>query len=284
MSGGRPAEKQMIAYLLGELSEADSLRLEQSCMDNEDFFEELLAVEAELTDAYVQGQLVGGTREAFEKRLLNSPDGGKAIALSKLITRRDTSRSPAPTIHRKEASRWSLAWLSAPGQLLRFPLAAAAILIIGISLGVLFRKQQTSESHVPTAQLAQPAAPNTTPAPSLQRPVVIATFVISAGGERETGNVNEIRVPTAEDHLRLQVDLGNGDYKGYRAALKMIDGKEAINLNDVQSSRSASGVTVFIQLATSELPPGDSMLTITGFGRQRGTDEVVGRYFVRRLR
>src|SRR5664279_2696823 len=104
MSAARPAEKQMIAYLLGELPEAESLRFEQLCMDDDDFFEELLAVEAELTDAYVQGQLAGGAREAFEKRLLNSRDGGKAIALSKLITRRDSSRSRAAATTQSQES------------------------------------------------------------------------------------------------------------------------------------------------------------------------------------
>ena len=285
MSPGRPAEKQMIAYLLGELPEAESLRLEQSCVHDDDFFEELLAVEAELTDTYVHGQLVGAAREAFEKRLLNSRDGNKAIALSKLITRRGTSRSrAAATTQRNESSWWSLSWLEAPRQFLRFPLAAAAILIIGISLGLLYWKQQTSQLHIPAAQLPQAATPATTPTPSSQRPVVIATFVISAGGEREAGSVNEIRVPPVADRLRLQVDLGNSDYKRYRAVLRMIDSKEVKNLKDLQASRSASGVTLFIQLAASDLPPGDSMLTVTGFGGQHVTDEIVGRYFVRRLR
>jgi hypothetical protein len=283
MSAARPAEKQMIAYLLGELPEAESLRIEQLCIDD-DFFEELLAVEAELTDACVQGQLAGGAREAIEKRLLNSRDGGKAIALSKLITRRDTSRSRvAATTQRKENPWSSLSWLSAPRQFLRFPLAVAAMLIIGISLGVLYRKQVTSRLHLPAAQLPQPATSAAKSTPSSQRPVVIATFVISAGGEREAGSVNEIRVPLGTDRLRLQVDLGNSDYKGYRAVLKMIDGKEVKDLNDLQASRSASGVTLFIQLAPSDLPPGDSMLTVSGLTGQPVTGEVVGRYFVRRL-
>jgi hypothetical protein len=283
MSGGRPAEKQMIAYLLGELPEAESLRFEQLCVDDDEFFEELLAVEAELTDAYVQGQLAGGARAAFENCLLNSPDGGKALALSKLITRRNTSRRRAAAVtSRKKSSFWSLTWLGSPRPL-RFPLAAAAILIIGISLGVLYQKQQNSQVQSPAAQLPRQATPTATSTPLSQRPAVIATFVISAGGEREAGTVNEIRVPADADRLRLQVDLGNVDYGGYRANLKMIDGKEVNDLNDLQAPRSASGVTLFIQLASSDLPPGDSMLTVTGFGGRHATDEIVGRYFVRRL-
>jgi len=163
-------------------------------------------------------------------------------------------------------------------------LAAAAILIIGISLGVLYRKQQTSQLHIPAAQLPQSATPATTPTPSSQRPVVIATFVISAGGEREAGSVNEIRVPPGADRLLLQVDLGKSDYKGYRSALKVIDGKEVKDLNEIRVSESESGVTVSIELAAIDLPPGDSILTVTGFGGRHGANEIVGRYFVRRLR
>src|SRR5882672_5647301 len=281
MSAGRPAEKQMIAYLLGELPEAESLRLEQSCVDNDSLFEELLAVEAELTDAYVQGNLAGRTREAFEKRLLNSPDGGKAIALSKLITRRDASYSRAATTMQKKETSWSpLAWMRGRSQFLRFPMAAAAILIIGIGLGVLYWKQQTSQVQNPVAQLPQSATLGAKPAIQSPRPVVIATFVISAGGERDAGSVNEIRVPQGADQVRLQVNLPASHYSIYQASLKSVDDKGMRKLEEIEISKSGTGAILFIGLPSSILPEGDSILTVTGASAKRVAPEVIARYFL----
>ena len=81
-------EELMIQYLLGELSEQDCLDFEQATLDRDQLFEELLAVEAELTDDYVRGLLVGRKRKEFEKRMLNSPDRLDQLELGRLITRR----------------------------------------------------------------------------------------------------------------------------------------------------------------------------------------------------
>ena len=61
-------EELMIQYLLGELSEQDCLDFEQATFENDQLFEELLAVEAELTDDYVRGLLTEQADAWFYKR------------------------------------------------------------------------------------------------------------------------------------------------------------------------------------------------------------------------
>ncbi|HEU4388332.1 MAG TPA: hypothetical protein VFV34_11080 [Blastocatellia bacterium] len=78
----------MIQYLLGELSEKDSADFEQACFHDDELFEELLAVEAELMDDYVRGVLVGRRRAQFDKRLLNSPGRRDEMVLARLIAHR----------------------------------------------------------------------------------------------------------------------------------------------------------------------------------------------------
>src|SRR5262249_37434007 len=82
----QPDSKEMIEYLLGEMHEEQKIIFEQACLEDDQLFEELLAVEAELTDDYARGALTESKREAFEHRLLNSPGSTEQLQLSRLLT------------------------------------------------------------------------------------------------------------------------------------------------------------------------------------------------------
>jgi cellulose synthase/poly-beta-1,6-N-acetylglucosamine synthase-like glycosyltransferase len=58
---------------VGELAEEECIRIESTFLEDDQVFEELLVVEAELAQDYVQGALTGNRRAAFEKRLLDGP-------------------------------------------------------------------------------------------------------------------------------------------------------------------------------------------------------------------
>jgi anti-sigma factor RsiW len=298
MKVGRPAEKQMIAYLLGELSEPDRLTFEQSCLDNDAVFEELLAMEAELTDDYVSGALTGAQRAVFEARLLKGANGAETIELSRLITRQRSARSRMPNVaaQAKHAFRSPLAWLATPGQWFGFPLAAAAVLVVAIGLGfLLWKRQQPNQSAGKIAPVPQSAssAPDTS-SPQIaeeqkasvqtKRPTVIATFLIIAGGERDSGNVNDIRISPGADRLRFRVNLGSSDYVSYQASLKPIDGEGLRPLDHIKIAKSGTATTLLIELVPGVLPEGDSMLTVSGLRRGHTAPEVVGKYFVRRTK
>jgi hypothetical protein len=290
-AGGAP-ERLMISYLLGELSEQEQSNFERACLDDDGLFEELLAVEAELTDDYVRGDLVGAQRTAFEKRLLNSPGSAKQVRLARLITGDRPSRSivPAKALPPGRVNRWwSMAWLSAPSRFI--PAGAAAILVVAISIGLFVWKKPGSLTSVNPVQAPQPPASSQSPAvspPALEPPnpsklaPVVATFLITGGGERESGSVNEIRVPAGTDRLRLRIDLAASQYPSYRASLQAIDGQRRLNVNDVKASPSKSGQILTVELPDADLPAGDSILAVTGVTKNQAS-EVLGKYFIRRL-
>jgi hypothetical protein len=292
MTAGGVPEKVMIAYLLGELSEEEQSAFERACLGDDGIFEELLAVEAELTDDYVRGDLVGPRRTAFEKRLLNSPDSAKQLRLARLITRNGPSRSifSAKPLQTTRASKsWSIAWLSAPNRFIAA--GAAAVVVVGISVGLLMWKKQgfqTSARVAPTppptssqgAALSPPSAAS--PSPSKSN-FLVATFVITGDGERDTGSVNEIKIPAHTGRVQLRVDLAGNQYSSYRASLQTIGGQTRLSLPDVKASPVRTGQTLTIQLPATDLPPGDSILTVTGVPRNDAPLEVVGKYFIRRL-
>lgn len=295
MKAGGPPENLMVPYLLGELSEQDQTMFEHACLNDDQLFEELLAVEAELADDYVRGDLVGVRRAAFERRLLHSPEGAKQIALAKLITR--TGRSQIKAVARtvpteRRVNWWSSGWFAGPAQFV--PVGAAVILVIGISLGLLWWNKQPPLSSGTMAQAPQqqkaagnePAMSARAAKQSVQSnsPLVIATYVITAGGERDAGSVNEVRIPPGTDRVRFQVDVAAARHTSYRASLQKIGDRGSSNLAEMQASPSAAGKKLTIELPAGDLPAGDSILTVTGTRANQASPDVIGKYFVRRIR
>ncbi len=60
-------------YLLGELREADQAALEQELLIDREKFDQAWAVENELIDSYVRGEMSLADRKRFEDHYLASP-------------------------------------------------------------------------------------------------------------------------------------------------------------------------------------------------------------------
>lgn len=276
MAASIPDEKRMIAYLLGEMSEPEQEAFERSCLDDDQLFEQLLAAEAELTDDYVRGALVGRRREAFEQRLVNSPERAEETRLARLIAQTGgpvRKKVPAQTMIPRQ---WpALAWFTRGHTFSRIAFASAAVILIAIGLlvwkkNVFHQPEQAQEPAV--------ANQNSTPAPT----PAVATFVLVAGGERDRGNINEIKIPPSSNTVRLQISLGADTYPSYGAALKPLGGPTRWTLRDLKPASAAAGEILVVELPAASLPEGDSILTITG-SRDEQVQQVVGRYFLRRL-
>ena len=63
----------MQQYLLGRLLDEEEAELERRYLADDALFEELLAIEDDLRDAYVRGELSMPDHEAFQQRLLAVP-------------------------------------------------------------------------------------------------------------------------------------------------------------------------------------------------------------------
>jgi len=69
-----------VRYLLGELPDEDRDRLEDEYFEDDAVHERLLALECELVDAYVRGELSPGERRHFEDRFVATPEGREKVA------------------------------------------------------------------------------------------------------------------------------------------------------------------------------------------------------------
>ncbi len=66
-------ETLIVSFLLGELAEDQRTLVEERLFTDDDFYSQVLAIQDDLTDDYIQGRLAGGRRIQFEQRFMKSP-------------------------------------------------------------------------------------------------------------------------------------------------------------------------------------------------------------------
>jgi anti-sigma factor RsiW len=77
----KPDQPELITrYLLGELAEPEQQRFEESYLADGAIFDELLRVEAEVIEGYLQNMLTPDQRERFERHFLRSDERRARVA------------------------------------------------------------------------------------------------------------------------------------------------------------------------------------------------------------
>jgi len=74
-------------FLLGKLSEAESIKLEKGYFGSSKVFEEIIFAETELIDAYVTGKLSSEDRKRFENRLLLNPRQRQKVEFARTLNK-----------------------------------------------------------------------------------------------------------------------------------------------------------------------------------------------------
>ena len=72
-------------YLLGALPEAETERLDELSITDDEFAESLQAAEMDLVDAYVLGELTGADLERFKTHYLASPLRREKVEFAKVL-------------------------------------------------------------------------------------------------------------------------------------------------------------------------------------------------------
>jgi hypothetical protein len=154
----------LVEYLLGSLPESDAELLDESSVADDEFAIRLSAVENDLLDAYVRGELSGAILEKFRTFYLSSGKRREKMRLAeslftlegKAAAVRDRTDAPASPYGRRETPPTS-SWL----RLLTLPswgfAAVAAMLVAVILLGVdnLHLYNQISREQAFGAELQQ---------------------------------------------------------------------------------------------------------------------------------
>lgn len=304
-------DEQLVQYLLGAVPEPEAERLDQLSVTDDEFAQRLSAVEYDLVDGFVKGELSGEILEKFRASYLSSPSRQDKVRFARAFAARDNRSSAVLTGNARTAARaatQSRVWPRPAGRWRLFPSiawipqwgAAAVAVLLVIVAGYLLREnvrlrgqvtqaqmqrsqlesriqelqqgpQEAASGNVKTGQ--QPATANT--------PVPRVFAFILAPQMRGAGDITSIQLPPSTDFVAAQLNLESDDFADYRVALKDLTTGRVIWRSDILKPK-AKGVyrAVSIRFPASVLKQETYSFELTGASAE-GATESVGSYVFR---
>jgi hypothetical protein len=125
------SEKLMIRYLLGDVPEDEQIRIEERFFTDDEYFEQLLALEDDLIDDYVNGELTDREREQFEEYFLASPTRRQRVEFAKTFMRAGFSTRVGGDSHAGRSSSRAGSLVAECDGLLACPKSTQAIRVSG---------------------------------------------------------------------------------------------------------------------------------------------------------
>jgi hypothetical protein len=310
-------QEEMVRYLLGELTEAESARLEDSSFANPEQLAELRSVENDLIDEYARGEMRPVAMRNFEKLFMADPDRRKRVSFALALANVTSRRSVASNVANDVASNRN--WLNSFASLFRFSnpgwVYAAGLVTVAVLIGgwwfvlrtnSIDQSAQIAQAPAPgpsqTVALASPSAettnnqPDNPPSkPSLNKPesaprntndrvpsqTSVATFVLLPGLSRSENEATSLIIPRGKEWLRLKVKLEEHDavsYQNFTAELKLTNGLRVWTSRPLTPGNRT--LTLNLPLSTLPAPTGSYELTLRGHSPQQRNFEPIGYYYL----
>lgn len=148
-------KKSLRRYLLGEAAGEEQSQIEQRLLTDEDYFNELLRTEEELTDEYVRGELQQGEKENFELHFVNNPERREQVEFARELNRYLSTQTINPAVPSAcdESQPWG-AWLpfALPGGRAAIGAVLCAMLLLAAGSVLLWRETRQLRSQVQQVQ------------------------------------------------------------------------------------------------------------------------------------
>ena len=272
-------------YLLGSAPEDERERLEQALLADENLYEELLAIEDELMDQYVWGQLPEPERTSFLQYLSALPDHKERLEFAQALRAHSLGS-------RTEASVATAGSRGAPeeGFGFRVPalfLAAAVLLVmlggvwslttisalrkeVGTNQAELERSREgVAESRLSSDPVGR-GAPGTGSIPS-------RSFLLRAGTFRSGGTTQVLPMPQEPALVEIRLDLGVADYESYRAVFHDAQSAELMSVSQLGARVQENEILVAFSVSSERFTTGDYYISLSGV-IEGGELEPVARY------
>jgi len=275
-------------YLLGAAAAEEQMAVEERYLSDQDFFEQVVAVEKELLDDYARDRLSPGERELFERFYLGHPKRrARAMTAVALVSTLDRLK---PLEAETQTSRWlnnMFAWFS--GRRLAFGMAALSLLLALGSAWLLFEMRrlrselaQSRNAQNATEQrerelsglLAEQRGRRDQLLAELEKRRAaqqeskthsqpsFVSLLLTAGLVRDSGaDTPRLVIPEGIEKVRLQLKIKEGGYPRYRASVETADGR---NIRTLQNLRPSPSNIFTIQLPSRILTSGEYVLALSG--------------------
>jgi len=277
-------------YLLGQLPEPESERLDELSITDDEYAARIAAVEHDLVDAFARGELRGVVLEQFRSKYLTTPRGREATRFAEALQSLDESsgarsssaagRGSATLV--REKGRWrerlvlaaavvalatASVWLVLDNRMLRARVTSAES-----SRDELQRDRQLREAGAgPPVDTTPPSAGPGAP------PLTVATLVL-APQLRGARQLPRVALPDGTRELPVRLDLEPVDYPSYDASLTSSSGDQLLWRAGRLMPRTLRGrKTIDLRLPATVLSPQDYLIRVSGV-TGRGVLEIVGEY------
>jgi methionine-rich copper-binding protein CopC len=288
----------LVRYLLGELPETEAEPLDLSSVADDDFAARLSAVENDLVDAYVRGDLEGETLERFTSWFLASEPRRAKVALAAALLERERTARVA------DAAASRLSWKASSTRRRTWSLLAAAMLILVTSgyLLVVELRPKGPESRI--AERREAAAPAVTaeepvtqlPSPPLPLPAEEPGRVADSRAEaaplrtisflvapqtRAGESVVTVSVPPGTDEVTARLQLEFDEFPQYEVVLKNPATDESLwRSGGLRPRRQGALRIVSARLPASLLKTQNYSVELAGLSSD-GAPEFIGNYVFR---
>jgi anti-sigma factor RsiW len=273
-------EKRVAQYLLGQLPEEEQAELERRYLADDTLFEELLAIEDDLRDAYVRGELSRPDREAFEQRLLTAPSQKQEQEFARTLCRHlgeaDGRVGPLAQL----VAKWKslLQAIGAQPRMVLVPALSATILLLMVG-GWWLGRRSAQPLQLPPAPTASGRAPDTAAPTAIEQEPEARTMAVVLSRGLVRGNEEGSKplvIPPEVSQVRLEARV-EVDYPRYEAVLQTAESKRIWSGGDLEAQAFPGGKRILLYLSSSLLPPGDYILTVRGLPAA-GSPETVAEY------
>ena len=272
-------------YLLGHLDEGGRREIEERLMTDPDYLEEVLIVESELMEEYLDGVLPEGDREGFVRHVLATQSQGEKLTAAKALsmTARVDAAANSPPKAKRSTRPFSLKhWFSG---LPRTKSRAAKLSLAAVILVVIFGTVAAIRSLLNRGMSLEQEVQKLNAQQYMDNNAIFHGFIIGPlrSGIFRDEEINQLVIPETERMVQARLRVGPGDYRSFQATLQTVEGKKVLSLSDLKEQRIDSERLVIVYLPTRILTPGDYHLSLSGL-TQNGQPEYLGRYTFRILR
>lgn len=298
-------ELLLVRYLLGDLSQEEQVQIEDRAFAEPGYLVALQAVEVDLIDAYVNGELSPAERRGFERQFLVSPQRRQKVAFARDLARVAAEAKAAEAAPALRASAWQSFFRALRGwnPALQFAAGVAAVILLaGVSwltvsnvtmrsrIAALETDGRELQTHTEELrrQLEQEQARSGSLAAQIQQPgtaprgsaSLAASLVLLPGNSRsETRGRQLVLNPSVEiAHIEVQLEARD-DYPRFRAELRTLSGAEVLSLGSLPSRRAGAGFAVSFDVPASVLSMDQYELALKGVLNDQTVQDVGYYYF-----
>jgi hypothetical protein len=287
--------ERALEYLLGELPEQEAAEFEELCFVDDELFEETSALENDLIDSFVRGELSEAERRQFEKGYLVSPARWANVEFSRALAEHLSTLKAEKITSEREAGPAFLSFQRWP-RLRRSRLAwaaAALIALAALSWTIIvnrrlhqeidsMRAQQTefqnrvqdlnqqiasldSRLHEIGSGEVQHEIPDTT----------ILSLALVPGINRSPTDASKLVIAPVAPLVQLKLYMEHDDYPSYRVSVETADGQQIWQKNSLKSQAGQHGSkAITVKIPSSILQSSDYLVKLDGLAANGKFEET----------